>query len=60
MSDLYSEALGIAFQNYTLRPNLAFKRVVLPFRIQKVPGSDLVLKLAVLCEDFLCFSQSLQ
>ena len=59
MSDLHSEALGIEFQNYALRSNVEFKRVVLVFRIQKVPGSNLVLKLAVPIEDFRCFPQSL-
>jgi hypothetical protein len=59
MSDLHSEALGIEFQNYHLKPNVTFKSVVLLFHIQKVPGSNLVRKLAVSSEDFPCFPQSL-
>jgi hypothetical protein len=58
MSDLHSEALSIEFQNYALRSNVAFKRVVLLFRIQKVPASNLVRKFAVLSENFRCFPQS--
>jgi len=59
MSVLHSEALGIEFQNYVLRSNVAFKRIMLLFRIQKVSVSNFVLKLAVLNEDFRCFPQSL-
>ena len=59
MSDLHSEALGIEFQNYALRSNVTFKRVLFQFRIQKVPGSNVVLKLALLIEDFRCFPQFL-
>jgi hypothetical protein len=59
MSDLHSEALGIEFQNYDFRLSIAFKRVLLLFRIEKIPGSNLFRKLAVPSEDFPCFPQSL-